>query len=126
MVEPGELNPASPPRLENIPALKTLPVAKDDMIDPEPELKRPFWPTSPPITLNAPPVTLPLADEPVIVPRLVATSPPATLKEPGELELPTLTLAAELEFSIRPLFCATSPPALTPLCGPPLMVPLNT
>jgi hypothetical protein len=69
---------------------------------------------------------LPLADEPVIVPRLVATSPPATFKEPGELEFPTLTLAAELESLIRPLFCATSPPAPTPVCDPPLMVPLST
>src|SRR5262249_50279730 len=67
MVEPGALNPASPPRLANIPLLKTLPVADDELIDPEPELRRPFWPTSPPSMLNAPPVTLPLADEPVMV-----------------------------------------------------------
>src|SRR5262245_66565284 len=118
MVEPGEFNPASPPTLENIPELKTLPVAKDAMIDPEPKLKRPFWPTSPPRTLNPLPVTLPLADEAVMIPRLVPTSPPAMFKAPGELELPTLTFAAELESSIRPLFRATSPPAPTPVCGP--------
>src|SRR5215813_11430491 len=99
MIEPGALNPTSPPRLALIPAPPlTLPVANDDMIDAAPNPKRPFSPTSPPTKLNAPPVTLPLADEPVMVPRLVPTSPPATLKAIAELEFPTLTLAAELEF----------------------------
>jgi hypothetical protein len=102
MVEPGELNPASPPRLAFIPVLKTVPVAEDEVIDPEPELNRPFSPTKPPITLAVPPVTFPLADEFVMVPRLMATSPPATLKAIAELEFPTVTFAAELESSIRP------------------------
>src|SRR6266516_4438795 len=127
MIEPGELKPTSPPRLALIPAPpSTLPVAKDDVIEPEPKLKGPFSPTSPPSKLAVPPATLPLAEEPVMVPRLVPTSPPATLKAIMELEFPTLTLAAEVEFWMRPLFCATRPPAATPDCAPPLTVPLRT
>src|SRR5262245_14646103 len=126
MIEPGEFNPTSPPRLALIPALLTLPVANEDVIDAAPEPKKPFSPTSPPRKLAAPPLTLPLADEPVMVPRLVPTSPPATLKAITELEFPTLTLAAELEFRMRPLFCATRPPAATPDCDPPLTMPLRT
>src|SRR5262245_51828543 len=126
MIDPGEFNPTSPPRLALIPALLTLPVAKEDVIDAAPEPKKPFSPTSPPSKLEPPPVTLPLADEPVMVPRLVPTSPPAALKAIVKSEFPTLTLAAELDFSISPLFWATRPPASTPDCDPPLTVPLRT
>ena|SRR5436190_5411659 len=127
MVEPGELNPASPPRLVLMPLSPlTLPLAEEDAIDPEPELKRPFSPTSPPSKLAAPPATLPLADEPVMLPRLMPTSPPAILKAVAKLPFPTLTFAAELEFSIRPLFCATRPPASAPAINVPLTLPLST
>ena len=88
-----------------------MPVNDEDEIDPA-RLVFPFWPTSPPTRLNAPPLMLPLADDPVIVPRLVPTSPPAIFKAAAELEPTTLTVAAELEFWIRPAFCPTSPPAI--------------
>ena len=96
MIEPGALNPTSPPNVTLMPALLTLTLACEPMIWPPwpPKLKPPLAPTSPPsdASVAVPPLTLPLAMTLLTVPRFVPASVPTIWNVTPGLAV-TLTLA---------------------------------
>ena len=81
MLEPGALNPTSPPNATLMPALLTVDVrvrADDLSRDGRRNRSRPLAPTSPPsaASVAVPPSTVPVAVTPLTVPRLVPASVP--------------------------------------------------
>ena len=96
MIEPGALNPTSPPNATLTLALLTSTSTCELVIEPGPlpEPKLPLAPTSPPSTASVavPPLTVPVAMTPLTVPKLVPASVPTVWNVTPGLAV-TLTFA---------------------------------
>ena len=98
MIEPGALNPTSPPNATLMLALLTSTAACELVIEPgpppKPKPKFPLAPTSPPsaASVAVPPSTVPVAVTPLTVPRLVPASVPTVWNVTPRLAV-TLTFA---------------------------------